>query len=124
MVIISFAGSSRQQLWGSAFNKIIGSETVKAKPTGNDSGFITYSKKINFVSKWLDKSVYLITQFKKLVKENSITQLKVLWRTKKAIKVGKISEKDDILTVEVKWTYLIVNNMKISLEMNSEQREL
>ena len=26
-------------------------ETVKAKPTGNDSGFITYSSTINFASK-------------------------------------------------------------------------
>ena len=36
--------------------------TVKAKPTGNDSGFITYSNRINFDSKWLDNSGYLITR--------------------------------------------------------------
>ena len=28
-------------------------ETVKAKPTGNDSGFVTYSNTINFSGKWL-----------------------------------------------------------------------
>ena len=35
--------------------------TVNAKPTGNDSGFITYSNTANFSSKWLDKRGYLIT---------------------------------------------------------------
>ena len=36
-------------------------ETVKSKPAGNDSDFITYSNTINFASKWSDKSGYLIT---------------------------------------------------------------
>ena len=43
-------------------------ETVKAKPTGNDSVFITHSNTINFASKWLDNSGYLITQWKRFVK--------------------------------------------------------
>ena len=43
-------------------------ETVRAKPTGNDSGSIVYSKTINFSGIWLDNSGYLITQWKKLVK--------------------------------------------------------
>ena len=37
-------------------------ENVKAKPTGNDSGFIAYSNTINVAIKSLYKSVYLITQ--------------------------------------------------------------
>ena len=37
-------------------------EIVKAKPTRNDSGFITYSNTINFASKWLENSAYLIIQ--------------------------------------------------------------
>ena len=41
---------------------------VKAKPTGNDSGFIKYSNTINFNSKWLDKSGYLINQWQMLLK--------------------------------------------------------
>ena len=32
-------------------------ETVKAKTSGNDSGFITYSNRTNFSSKWLEKNV-------------------------------------------------------------------
>ena len=44
------------------------SETVKARPTVNDSGFITYSNTIIFSSKWLDNSGYLITQWKKMEK--------------------------------------------------------
>ena len=42
--------------------------TVKAKPNGNYSGFITYSKRIKFSIKWLDKSGYLITQLANMVK--------------------------------------------------------
>ena len=38
-------------------------ETFKVKPTGNDSGFITYSNTINFASKWLENSGYTITQW-------------------------------------------------------------
>ena len=67
--------------------------SVKAKPTGNGSGFITYSKTIIFVSKWLYISSYLITQWQKLVKEQAITWFKKLEGTKKVIKEGKISEK-------------------------------
>ena len=43
-------------------------ETVKNKPTRNDSGFITYSNTIYFYGIWLDNSVYLITQWKKNAK--------------------------------------------------------
>ena len=39
-------------------------QTIKYKPTANDSYFITYSNIINFSSKWLDTSGYLITQCK------------------------------------------------------------
>ena len=38
----------------------IAAETVKSKPTGNDSVFITYSSTINFSVKWLGNSGYLI----------------------------------------------------------------
>ena len=37
-------------------------ETVKDKPTGNDSGFITSSNTINISGIWLENSGYLITQ--------------------------------------------------------------
>ena len=37
-------------------------ESVKVKPTRNDSGFITYSSTIYFYDIWLDSSGYLITQ--------------------------------------------------------------
>ena len=37
-------------------------ETVRAKPTGNDSGFITYSKNIYISGIWLYNSGYIITQ--------------------------------------------------------------
>ena len=41
------------------------SETVKSKPTRNDSGFIISSNTINFDSKWLYNSGYLLNQCKK-----------------------------------------------------------
>ena len=37
-------------------------KTVKAKPTGNNSGLITYSNTIYFDVIWLDNCGYLITQ--------------------------------------------------------------
>ena len=86
-------------------------ETVKDKHTGNDSGFITYSNTINIASKWLDNSDYLIT----LVKEKAITWFKKLGKIKKVIKVGKISEKYDTLTVEEKRIALIGNKTKKAL---------
>ena len=98
-------------------------ETVKVKPTGNDSGFINYSNTINFASKWLDNSGYLINQWQRLVKEQVITWLKKLGRTKNVIKVGKISEKYDMLTIEEKIiSYL--KYYKISLEMTPSQSKL
>ena len=57
-------------------------ETVKVKPTGNDSGFITYSNTINFASKWLDTSGYIINQLNILVKEQVITWIKI-WKEPK-----------------------------------------
>ena len=42
----------------------------------------------------------------------------------KGIKVGKISDKDDILTVEEKRIALIVNKTKIIINMPPRQREL
>ena len=47
-----------------------------------------------------------------------------LIRTKKGIKVWKISGKYDILTVEENRISLIVNKTKTSLEMNIKQREI
>ena len=47
-----------------------------------------------------------------------------LGRTKKVIKVGTVSEKDDILTVEEIRIPLIGNGTKIILEMTPEQIEL
>ena len=46
-----------------------GAETVKVKPTGNDSGLIIYSNTIKISSKWLDTNENIINQRKKLVKE-------------------------------------------------------
>ena len=43
-------------------------ETVKDKPTGNDSGFITYSITICFLGIQLDNIGYLITQWEKTIK--------------------------------------------------------
>ena len=56
-----------------------------------------------------------------MVKEQSITWLKKLERTKKVIMVGKISEIYDILTVEEKRIYFIGNKTKRIIEMNQEQ---
>ena len=46
-------------------------EKAKAKPTVNDSSFITYSSIIYFNALWLYKCGYLITQWKSLVEKNS-----------------------------------------------------
>ena len=51
-------------------------ETVKDKPTGKDTDFVTYSNTINFVIKWLDNNGYLRTQWESLVKEQAITCFK------------------------------------------------
>ena len=59
-----------------------------------------------------------------IVKEQAITRFKRLGRTKKLIKLGKISGKYGILTVEEKLISLIGNKTKIILEMNPSQREL
>ena len=59
-----------------------------------------------------------------LVKEQAITWFKFLGGTKKVIKVGKISEKGNTLTVEGKRISLIGNGMKRILEMTPRQRQL
>ena len=43
-------------------------ENIKAKPTEDDSDFITYSNTIDFSNNWLDSSRYLITQWRTFVK--------------------------------------------------------
>ena len=90
-------------------------ETVKAKPTGNSSGFNTYSNTINVACIWLDKSVYLIIQWKKMVNKQAFSCFQKLAIIKKLIKVGKISNKDDILKVEEKRVALIGNKTNRSL---------
>ena len=61
-----------------ALNKadLEGAETVKAKHTVNDSGFITYSNEINFAGIWLDNSGYLIHQWQNFLKEQAILWFK------------------------------------------------
>ena len=68
-------------------------ETVIAKPTGNDSGFITYSITINFAIKWLVSSGYLIIQLSKIGKRTGYHMVQKIRKNKKTIKVGEISEK-------------------------------
>ena len=75
-------------------------ETVQTKPTGNYSGFISYSNTINFSSKWLNNSGYLITRWKIIVKGQAVLWLKHFGIIKKVTKVGEISERNDILTVQ------------------------
>ena len=47
-----------------------------------------------------------------------------LGRTKTFLKVGKVCDKDDILTVQEKIVALIDNKTNRRLEMNPRQREL
>ena len=58
------------------------------------------------------------------MKERAVTWFKKLGRTKKGIKVGIISGKDDILTVEEKRVSFVGNKTKRSLEITPRQREL
>ena len=58
------------------------------------------------------------------VKKQAITWFKKVLRTKKVIKIGRSSGKDDILTVEEKWTYIIVNKTKRILKMTPRKRKL
>ena len=53
-----------------------------------------------------------------------MTWFKKLGGTRKVIKVGKISEKDDILTVEGKQAVLIGSKTQRRIEMNPRQRDL
>ena len=65
-------------------------ETIKDKPTVNDSGFVNYSNTITFASKWFKNSDYIITECQTLVIKQAITWFKKLERTRKLIKVGKV----------------------------------
>ena len=57
------------------------------------------------------------------LKEQAVSWFRRLEITKKVIMVGKISDKDDILTVEEKLIYLIVKKTEIRLEMTTWRRE-
>ena len=58
---------------------------------------------------------------KKIAKTTGYHILQKLGRTKKVIRVGKISEKCDILTVEGERIALVTNKMKRSLEITPSQ---
>ena len=75
-------------------------KTVKSKPTVKYSGFITYSNTIYFSGIWLDNSVYIITRYQNIVKKRLPHGSKKLGITKRVIKFGKLSSKEDILTVQ------------------------
>ena len=60
-------------------------ETVKAKPTGNNSGFITYSNTINVATKWLDRSGYLIIQWRKIGKKTGYHMVQKIWKESKKL---------------------------------------
>ena len=49
---------------------------------------------------WLDNIGYIINQWYKIVKDKDVTWFPKVGRTKKVIRVGKISGKYDIITVE------------------------
>ena len=90
------------------------SGTIKTKPSEKKSGSITYSKTINFSGIWLYNSGYLLTQQGQIVK-NRLACGSKFWQ-EQIIKVGKISGKYYILTVEEKLVALIGNNTKIILK--------
>ena len=66
---------------------------------------------------WINNSGYLITQWQKMVKEQAITWYKKQGRIKKVLKIGKICDKDDILTVQENQVSLFGNNTKRVLEI-------
>ena len=59
-----------------------------------------------------------------ILKEQASSWLQKLDRTKIVLKVGKISAKDNILTVQDESTSRIGNKTKRSLETNQWQREI
>ena len=80
---------------------------------------MTYSKKIIFSGIWLDNSGCLITQWKTFI-NNSLSRGSKFWgKTKKVIKVRKVSGKNNILTFEEKQVSFIGNKKKIILDMTS-----
>ena len=74
-------------------------ETVKAKPIGNGSVFITYSNTINVDSEYLDNIGYLINKLF-FCKRTGYHMVEKIGKNKKVIKAGKTSGKYYILTVE------------------------
>ena len=65
-------------------------ETVKAKPIGNGSVFITYSNTIKFSVKYLDNSGYIINQRQNNVKEQAVTCFKNWEDPKNLSRLGKL----------------------------------
>ena len=65
-------------------------EIVKAKPTGNYSGFITYSNTIYFSDTWLDKTGYLITKWDFFVKNRTFRGSKDWGEQKESSRLGKL----------------------------------
>ena len=55
---------------------------------------------------------------------NSLSHASKIGRNKKVLKVGKTGVKYDILIVQEKQLARIVNNKKITLEMNTWKREV
>ena len=66
---------------------LVCAEKVREKPTGDDAGFITYSKQNSFL--WLDKCGYLINKWI-IFREHATSWFGTLVRTKKTSKVGKL----------------------------------
>ena len=68
---------------------LVWAETFKAKPTGNDSVFITYTNTIYFVVIRLNKSGYIINQWWGCEKHSVSFIAQKLGITKQFIEVGK-----------------------------------
>ena len=103
---------------------LVCAETIKNKPTGNHSGFITYSNKIYFSGIWLYNSGYIITQWIVLVERKFCLMVQNIRNEKKILKVGKIGAKYDILTVHNKQVAQIYNKTKRIPEMTPWKREV
>ena len=89
-------------------------ETVKARPTGNDSCFITYSNTLYFSGILLHNIDYLIIQWENNVK-NRLHHGSKISITNIVLKYGVISAKYYLLTVQETQVSHIVNKTKISL---------
>ena len=71
----------------------------------------------------LDNSGYLITQWENCEKQ-AVSWFKKLVGTKRVLKVGKISAKNDTLTLQEKKIVPIGNKTNIGLEMTPSQRDI